>query len=100
VIDILLDNAMKYSDEESYIEVSLVSYRGTPKLTVNNKSKFTKRGNLEIVFDRFYREEHSRENSQGYGLGLALAKLVLDRHDAKIRAYSEKDGEFTIEILF
>lgn len=99
VIDILLDNAIKYSDEESTINVELVN-KGVPHLIVNNKSKFTKAGNLDVVFDRFYREEHSRESSQGYGLGLALAKLILDRHDARVKAYAKQDGEFTIEIKF
>lgn len=100
VIDILLDNAIKYSDEESSILVELSSNRGVPKLIINNKSKPTKQGDLDIVFDRFYREEHSRENNQGYGLGLSLAKLIIDRHGAKVKAYAAKDGEFTIEITF
>lgn len=100
VIDILLDNALKYSDEESEIQVSLTSNKGVPRLKVINKSKHTKAGNLNIVFDRFYRDEHSREGNAGYGLGLALAKLQLDRHDARVKAYAQKDGEFIIEINF
>ncbi|MDO4814428.1 MAG: HAMP domain-containing sensor histidine kinase [Gemella sp.] len=101
VVDILLDNAIKYSDEESNILLELYTNNmGAPKLLISNKSKFTKKGNLDVVFDRFYREEHSRENNQGYGLGLSLAKLIIDRHGAKIRAYAERDGEFIIEIIF
>lgn len=100
VIDILLDNAIKYSDDESSISVELSTNMGLPKLIISNKAKFVQKGNLDKVFDRFYRDEHSRENNQGYGLGLALAKLIIDRHGAKIRAFSKIDGEFTIEITF
>lgn len=100
VVDILLDNAIKYSDEESDIQVSLFTVKNVPYLKIINRSEHVKAGNLDIFFDRFYRDEHTRENNQGYGLGLALAKLQLDRHDAKVRAYAEKDGEFTIEINF
>lgn len=100
VIDILLDNAIKYSDDESSISVELYTNMGLPKLIINNKAKFVQKGNLDKVFDRFYRDEHSRENNQGYGLGLALAKLIIDRHGAKIRAFSKVDGEFTVEITF
>lgn len=100
VIDILLDNAIKYSDDESSISVELYTNMGLPKLIISNKAKFVQKGNLDKVFDRFYRDEHSRENNQGYGLGLALAKLIIDRHGAKIRAFSKVDGEFTVEITF
>lgn len=100
VIDILLDNAIKYSDDESEIQVSLTANKGIPKLVVKNKSKHTSAGNLDVVFDRFYRDEHSRDGNTGYGLGLALAKLQLDKHNAKVKAYAVQDGEFIIEVNF
>lgn len=100
VIDILLDNAIKYSDKDSKILVSLFCNKNVPNLVIMNKSKYIAAGDLNNVFDRFYRIENSADNIEGHGLGLSLAKLIIDRHKSKISAYSEKDGEFIIDIKF
>lgn len=101
VIDILLDNAIKYADDNSKIYLDLHMNKKTPNLIIKNKAEIAKQGDLSKVFDRFYRLDESR-NSQikGYGIGLSLAKLILDKHKSTAKAYAPVDGEFVIDIKF
>lgn len=99
VIDILLDNAVKYADLNSQIYVELYTVKRDIFFIVKNKAKEIKKGDLNKVFDRFYRLDESRNSKiKGYGIGLSLAKLIIDKHKSTIKAYSQKDGEFIIEI--
>lgn len=101
VIDILLDNAIKYADENSIIEANLTKNKKDLYLTVKNDAKDIAKGNLNIIFDRFYRLDESRNSKiKGYGIGLALAKLIVEKHKSSIKAFSPEDGEFVIEIKF
>lgn len=101
VIDILLDNAIKYADENSIIEANLTKNKKDLYLTLKNNSKDIVKGNLNVIFDRFYRLDESRNSKiKGYGIGLALAKLIVEKHKSSIKAFSPEDGEFVIEIKF
>ncbi|MBU0278669.1 MULTISPECIES: cell wall metabolism sensor histidine kinase WalK [unclassified Gemella] len=101
VIDILLDNAIKYADDNSIINVNLTSNKKSINLVVRNKTEGIKEGDLSKVFDRFYRLDESRNSkTKGYGIGLSLAKLIIDRHKSQIKAYAPKDDEFIIDIKF
>ncbi len=93
---ILLDNAIKYAeplgDEAPCIEVALK--KGThPALIVKNTGKMIEAGEVSHFFDRFYRADKSRTrseiNSGGYGLGLAIAKAIAEKHGATISAKSD-----------
>jgi len=99
LVSILLDNAIKYSDNKGIIEVSLKKQNKKIELTVFNTVEHIEKGNHDIMFDRFYRADSSR-NSQtgGYGIGLSLAKSIVESHRAKIFAKStnEKSIEFTV----
>lgn len=91
VIDILLDNAIKYADDNSVINVSLTSSKKSVNLVVKNNTEGIKRGDLSKVFDRFYRLDESRNSkTKGYGIGLSLAKLIIDRHKSQIKAYAPR----------
>ena len=81
VLDILLDNAVKYS--KSKIEVTLSS----KSLIVKNDGKTIPQEKLARVFDRFYQTD---KTADGSGLGLAIAKAVVDQNNWKIRAESDK----------
>lgn len=81
VVDILLDNAVKYS--KTKIEVSL----SDKKLVVKNDGKTIPADKLPKVFDRFYQTDKTAEGS---GLGLAIAKAVTERNGWKIWAESDK----------
>ena len=100
LMDILLENAIKYAPEDSDILVSLKKNRKNAILKVSNKAD-VKKGDLSKVFDRFYRLDESRNSTiKGYGIGLSMAQLIAEKHKETIRAYAPKDGIFKIEMRF
>lgn len=90
VLGILLDNAMKYSPEDSDIWVRLTKQGGNALLTVTNPGAPMSREDCQHIFRRFYRADPSR-SSGGYGLGLPIAKGIIADHGGKIWAES-RDG--------
>ena len=100
LMDILLENAIKYAPEDSDISVKLNKNRKHATLKVSNKAN-VKKGDLSKVFDRFYRLDESRNSSiKGYGIGLSMAQLIAEKHKETIRAYAPEDGIFKIEVRF
>ncbi|MBF0714217.1 HAMP domain-containing histidine kinase [Gemella sp. GH3] len=101
VIDILLDNAIKYADKDSKISLSLYNTKKFVYLFVKNNAQGVKQGDLSKVFDRFYRLDESRNSKiKGYGIGLSLANLIVKKHNSYAFAYAPKDNEFVVEIRF
>lgn len=84
IFDILLDNAVKYSDKK--IEIALDGNT----LSVKNDGKIIPKEKCERVFDRFYQVDKTAEGS---GLGLSIAKTVAEKNKWKLIA--ESDNEFT-----
>ena len=100
LMDILLENSIKYAPENSDILVSLEKNRKYAILKVSNKAD-VKKGDLSKVFDRFYRLDESRNSTiKGYGIGLSMAQLIAEKHKETIRAYAPEDGIFKIEMRF
>ena len=100
LMDILLENAIKYAPEDSDISVKLNKNRKYATLKVSNKAN-VKKGDLSKVFDRFYRLDESRNSAiKGYGIGLSMAQLIAEKHKETIRAYAPEDGIFKIEVRF
>ena len=100
LMDILLENAIKYAPEDSDILVCLKKNRKNAILKVSNKAD-VKKGDLSKVFDRFYRLDESRNSTiKGYGIGLSMGQLIAEKHRETIRAYSPEDGIFKIEMRF
>lgn len=100
LVSILLDNAMKYSPEGGSIALSLKKTGRQILLSVTNTASNLEKGNHDRLFDRFYRADASRSSETGgFGLGLAIAKAVVDAHKGKIHANS--DGQsLTVEAAF
>ncbi len=100
LMDILLENAIKYAPEDSGISVSLKKNRKYAILKVSNKA-IVQKGDLSKVFERFYRLDESRNSAiKGYGIGLSMAQLIAEKHKETIRAYAPEDGIFKIEVRF
>lgn len=97
LVSLLLDNAVKYSDNGGLIRVRLKSAGRNKRLTVWNTVENIEKGNLDILFERFYRSDPSRSSEiSGYGIGLSAAKAIVTAHKGKISSVSE-DGK---SILF
>jgi len=88
LVSILLDNAIKYSPEETMIELSLLKDAKGVRLVVSNESEMElEKESLSMLFERFYRSEKSRNSDTGgYGLGLSIAQSVVNAHKGKIKA--------------
>ncbi len=101
LITILLDNALKYSDEKGEITVTLERQKNRVRLTVWNTAEHISKEQITHLFDRFYRTDASR-NSQtgGYGLGLSIAAATAAAHRAKITAETEDEKSLRITVLF
>ncbi len=101
LISILLDNAMKYSEENGTIRLTLRRQRHQLRLSVYNTMPVIKRENLSHLFDRFYRADESH-NSQtgGYGLGLSIAASTVNTHRGKITASTEDEKSLLITAIF
>ncbi len=96
LVGILIDNAVKYTD--GTIKITLEKTPSEAKLTVCNTGKGIAAGELEKIWDRFYRGDKSRANTGGFGLGLPIAKAIAQRHKGSITAESAED-EWTRFIL-
>lgn len=89
LVEILLDNACKYASPGGGIRVTLAP-EGTKKLrlTVRNQGEPIPREKLERIFERFYRADEAR-TSEGFGLGLSIARSIAEEHGGKIWAESD-----------
>ncbi|MHB0975648.1 MAG: sensor histidine kinase [Candidatus Aquicultorales bacterium] len=99
---ILLDNAIKYSPSGSSVAVGTRTLKSRVVLTVEDKGAGIRAGDLPYIFNRFYRADTSRtkDGAHGYGLGLSIAKSIIDLHDGKVTVDSApgKGTTFTISL--
>lgn len=93
LLAILLDNAVKYSNESGKIELSLTSKNDKVSLSVFNTGVPIPKDNIPHLFERFYRVDkaRSRENG-GSGLGLSIAKRIIENNEASISIISNQDN--------
>jgi signal transduction histidine kinase len=93
LVSILLDNALKYSPEHGKILLLLEKQGRNIQLLVENTVTEMETQNLNLLFDRFYRADKSR-NSQigGYGIGLSIAKAIVTTHKGKISATAQDEN--------
>ena len=99
VMGILIDNALKYSPAKSKIYVRIFEQRGLVGFEIKNSGTPIPEALIPKLFDRFFRADLSRTASSknGYGLGLAIAKKIIDIHDGEITVLSNDDGTtFTV----
>ena len=86
---IILDNAIKYSPEKTAITISLTSSKKTVSITIADQGRGISKKDVSRIFDRFYRADASR-NEEGYGLGLSIAKQIIDAHAGTIVVKNNK----------
>lgn len=101
LVTILLDNAIKYSDERGHIELSLEKQKNTIRLSVFNTAESVPKESIAHLFDRFYRADPSRNSrTGGYGLGLAIASAIVASHKGKIWASTRDEKSLLITVVF
>jgi len=102
VLSILIDNAIKYSPDKKKITIDAYRRNRSAYIEIRDQGHGIKAIDLPHIFDRFYRADQSRSkaNVEGYGLGLSIAKQVIERMDGTIQATSVigKGTTFTIRL--
>jgi signal transduction histidine kinase len=94
LITILIDNALKYSPQKSRISIRIFEKLTMTGFEIKNTGPNIDPEKLPHIFDRFYRGDNSRteSNRNGYGLGLAIAKKIADIHHGYIQATSTQEA--------
>lgn len=101
VITILLDNALKYTPENGNIKIKTEKQGKNLKIQCLNTIENSKNINIRKLFDRFYRADKSRsKDKEGYGIGLSIAKSIVESHKGKIYAEINKDDMICFTIIF
>lgn len=95
----LFDNAVKFTNEDGFIEINLIDKDSFVEINITNSGEGIKADELSKIFERFYKVDKSRSlDSKGAGLGLYIVKLMIEMHGGSIVAHS--DSETTATFTF
>lgn len=98
VIQILLDNACKYTNTGGSIEICLHRQRKYAVLAISNTGEGIAPEHIDKIFDRFYRVDDSRKHNGSYGLGLPIAKSLVEQMGATLSVASVPHQKTTFSI--
>lgn len=101
VLIILLDNALKNTTDQAEIKISLALQNSKKMISVYNTGDGLSKEDENKIFDRFYRGDSSRaRQTGGYGLGLSIAKTIVDAHKGKISVENQpgQGVKFTVTL--
>ena len=100
MVSLLVDNAVKYSSEKGKIKVDLVQRGRRFYLTVWNTVEEIPQGNLDVLFERFYRLDSSRNSETGgSGIGLSIVKSIAELHKGKVSAGSVDGKSLEVTVI-
>lgn len=101
LLAILIDNALKYSPPKSTIHIRLGRKNRKACFEITNGGAGISPRQLPRIFDRFYRADHSRTRSEktSFGLGLSLAKTIVELHHGELTVTSGTDADTTFTVL-
>lgn len=99
VIYNIFDNAVKFTNEGGYINISMINTANDVEVHIKNSGIGIKSEELPKVFERFYKVDKSRSlDAKGAGLGLYIVKMMVEMHGGKIWAKSDDDS--SAEFIF
>ena len=92
IVSIIIDNAIKHTEENKKIIVNVDKEKNDIKIEIKNEGEPIAIEDQEKIFERFYRVDKARNrNEKRYGLGLAIAKQIVEKYNGTIKA-SSKEG--------
>jgi two-component system OmpR family sensor kinase len=94
----IIDNAIKYTNPDGIITIKTNIMDNSAAITISDTGTGIPKEEISHIFDRFYRSQKNRSPKQGIGLGLHIAKSIIDAHNGKILVKSQpnRGTEFTI----
>lgn len=98
---VFLDNAVKYTTEGDRISLSCKNCSGACEITIEDTGLGMRKADLEGIFGRFFRADTVRgKNIEGHGLGLSIARLIIDGHAGRILVKTQytKGSSFTVTL--
>lgn len=100
LITIFLDNGIKYTPDNGSIEIRAEKQGKNTKIEFLNTCENVRNINTKKLFERFYRGDKSRNKTkEGYGIGLSIAKSIVDIHKGKISAFITKDERICFRVI-
>jgi two-component system sensor histidine kinase KdpD len=94
----LIDNALKYSDPGSLIDLAIGINQARIVLTVKSKGLVVAREDRDRIFERFYRAPETRHLSSGTGLGLSIVRKIVESHQGHVWAEGEAGYGTTVSL--
>ncbi len=99
LITVLIDNAIEHTKENGLLEVGLIEEKNRLMLSVSNTGDALSKEHMEMMFERFYKADKVRTSGSGhYGLGLAIAKAIVEAHKGEI-SVSCRDGKIMFLVV-
>jgi len=99
LLQILIDNAIKYSKEPIDVRIRLA--KNSVKIEVTDYGIGVPESEIPFMFERFYRVDEARQRSTGgSGLGLSIAKKIVDLHEGTVEVFSKPGSGTTVAIQF
>ncbi len=96
----LIDNAIKYCDDQPIIEIGIKESNQSIHLIVKDNGVGMNEQDSSLVFKRFVRLGADRNETHGFGLGLAYVKMIMDLHKGTINLWSKKGEGSKFELVF
>ncbi|MEF7658923.1 HAMP domain-containing sensor histidine kinase [Bacillus thuringiensis] len=96
---ILLDNAMKYTNEGGHIQIDCTQTNSSIRIRVKDDGIGVKGEDIPKLFDRFYQGDKARSTSEGAGLGLSIANWIVEKHYGKISVESRWGEGTCFEVI-
>jgi signal transduction histidine kinase len=93
----MIENALKYT-EKGYVRVSTEEHNKTADIIIEDSGSGIPPDKIDKIFDKFYRAQQSSRDTQSFGIGLTIAKRILDIHGARIQIQSRehRNTRFTV----
>ena len=99
LVNILFDNAIKYTQENGEIVIKTQKKGKVARFEIANTCENSKEIDTRRLFERFYREDKSRSQKDGYGIGLSIAQSIVGIHKGKIITGIKKDGMIYFRVM-
>lgn len=97
---ILVDNALKFTDVGGEVSLSCIKNASSIVLAVEDNGIGIPKEDIPKIFNRFYQVEKSRTANEGSGLGLSIAKWIVEAHQGTIKVTSEPNQKTRFEMIF